>query len=129
MSVAGAATFAVALSFVPVILGTGTVPVIGAVLVRSPFLAVLFTVAFPLGAEGARRAGIGRGTVIGLMSLSWGAAASVGPVAAGGLAQAAGERLVYGVVLGLCLAAAAWMLASARSSLAASAARAGTEPS
>jgi MFS family permease len=115
LGVVGVSALVLAGSFVPAIVGTDAAPVIASVLARSPFLAVLYTVGLPLGAEAARRAGLGRGAVIGLINVGWGSATAVGPVAAGGLAEAAGERVVYAVVLGACLAVGAWMLASARS--------------
>ena len=129
LSAAGAAVLVLALSFLPVVAGTGAGAVIASVLVRSPFLAVLYTVALPLAAARAGRAGLGQGAVIGLMSLGWGVSTTVGPVAAGGLAQAAGEQVVYGVALGACLVAGLWILAAARGARVASAAAAQTKPS
>ena len=113
--VVGASTVALACSFIPVLAGAGTGSVIGAVLARSPFLAVLYTAALPLGSEGARRAGLGRGAVIGVMNVGWGSATAFGPVAAGGVAEVAGEQVVYAALVVACVAAGAWMLAAARS--------------
>ena len=112
--VVGASSVALACSFVPVLAGAGTGSVTAAVLARSPFLAVLFTAALPLGSEGARRAGLGRGAVIGLMNVGWGSATAVGPVAAGGVAEVAGEQVVYAALMVACVAAGVWMLASTR---------------
>lgn len=115
LGVVGVSALLLAGSFAPALAGSESEAVIASVLARSPFLAVLYTVGLPLGAEAARRAGLGRGAVIGLINVGWGSATAVGPIAAGGLAEAAGERIVYAVVLGACLVVGAWMLASARS--------------
>ena len=115
LAVLGVSALVLAGSFVPALIGRDAAPVIASVLARSPFLAVLYTVALPLGAEAARRTGLGRGAIIGLINLGWGSATAIGPVSAGGLAEAAGERVVYAVLVGACLAVGSWMLASARS--------------
>jgi len=115
LGVLGLSALALALSFAPALGGSESEPVIASVLARSPFLAVLYTVGLPLGAEAARRAGLGRGAVIGLINVGWGSATAVGPVAAGGLADSAGERAVYAVLIGACVAVGVWMVASARS--------------
>jgi hypothetical protein len=60
----GAMTFVVA--------GTSTAAIVTFLLVRSPFWAVLSTLSYPLGALGAYRADVGRGTVMGLLNLVWG---------------------------------------------------------
>ena len=38
-----------------------------------------FTAAYPLAADGAERAGVGQGVAMGLLSVSWGLGALVGP--------------------------------------------------
>lgn len=84
--------------------------VVGFLLLRSPFWAVLSTIVYPLGAVGAARAGLGRGALIGLLNLVWGLASALGPLAAGGLAQVAGERWTYVTLVAGCVATALWTL-------------------
>jgi len=114
LGVVGVSSLVLGCSFAPALVGNESEAVIASVLARSPFLAVLYTAALPLGAEAARRAGLGRGAVIGLINVGWGSATAVGPVAAGGLAEVAGERAVYAVLVGACVAVGLGMVASAR---------------
>jgi MFS family permease len=98
----GAMTFVVA--------GTSTPAIVTFLLVRSPFWAVLSTLSYPLGALGAYRADVGRGTVMGLLNLVWGAAGAVAPVAAAAIAQAASEQWAF-LALMICAAATGlWLL-------------------
>jgi len=80
-------------------------------LVRSPFWATLSTLAYPLGGLGADRADVGRGAVMGLMNLVWGAAASLAPIVAGAIAQTAGERGVYAGLVACALGTGVWLFA------------------
>lgn len=90
-----------------------TPALIAFLLLRAPLIAVVFTVSYPLGARGAERARIGAGTAMALLNMAWGAATSVGPLAAGALASWGSDALAYGVVLAATVAGAAWMLAAA----------------
>ncbi len=94
-----------------VVASTSTAALIGFVLVRAPFWAALSTLAYPLGVLGAQRATVGRGAVMGLLNLVWGAAGSLGPVAAGAIAQGAGGRWAFGSLIAGCVAAGGWLLA------------------
>jgi len=99
---AGTMTFVVA--------GTSTAAIVTFLLVRSPFWAVLSTLSYPLGALGAYRADLGRGAVMGLLNLAWGAAGAVAPVAAAAIAQAASEQWAF-LALMICAAATGlWLL-------------------
>ncbi len=75
----------------------------------APILSVLYGVGYPMGADGADRAGLGHGLALGLVNLVWGVGAVVGPVLGGAVAQHAGDRAAYLMLAGLCLAAAAIM--------------------
>lgn len=77
--------------------------------VIAPILSVLYGVGYPMGADGADRAGLGHGLALGLVNLVWGIGAVVGPVSGGALAGFAGDRAAYLVLAGLCLAAAVVM--------------------
>jgi MFS family permease len=107
------ATLLLAVAFVPVLISVSTPAVIATVLGRMPSEGLLYTICFPLGALGALRSGIGRGAVLGLLNLGWGGATLVAPIAAGAIADLAGEQAAYGVLLGLCIATAAWLFSAA----------------
>lgn len=102
-----------AVAFVPVLLSASTAAVVATVIGRMPAAGLLYTICFPLGTLGAVRAGIGRGAVLGLLNLGWGSATLVAPIVAGAIADASSERVAYGVLVGLCAATAAWLLAAA----------------
>ena len=72
----------------------------------TPVLSVLYGVGYPMGADGADRAGLGHGLALGLVNLVWGVGAVVGPVAGGAVAGWAGDRVAYLLLATLCLAAA-----------------------
>jgi MFS family permease len=112
LRVAGAAALLFGLPILIVLVSSSTAAVLAFVLIRAPFWATLNTIAYPLAVAGAWRAGVGRGAVVGVLNLAWGAASVVGPLVAGGLAQAGGERWAYLPLLAGALAAAAWLLAA-----------------
>ena len=65
-------------------------------------MSVLYGVGYPLGADGADRAGLGHGLVLGLVNLVWGAGAMVGPVLGAAVASRAGDRAAYALLVVLC---------------------------
>jgi predicted MFS family arabinose efflux permease len=89
-----------------VLLSSSTVVVVAFLLIRGAVAAVLFTVTFPLGVRGGRAAGISVGTVAALLNIVWAFSALVAPVAAGALAQTAGDRAAYGLMAVLSLVVA-----------------------
>ena len=62
---------------------TATVALLVFVIVRGPAWATVSTLPYPLGAIGAERAGIGYGTVVGVLNVAWGGSNALGPVLAG----------------------------------------------
>lgn len=72
----------------------------------APILSVLYGVGYPMGADGADRAGLGHGLALGLVNLVWGVGAVVGPVAGGAVAGYAGDRAAYLLLAALCVGAA-----------------------
>ena len=78
-----------------------------------PIQSVLYGVGYPLGADGADRAGLGHGLVLGLINVIWGAGAVVGPVLGAAVATHAGDGTAYAllVVLSFCAAAAVGQVA------------------
>jgi MFS family permease len=89
-----------------VLVSSSTVVVVAFLLVRGPVAAALFTMTFPLGVRGGRAAGISVGTVAALLNIVWAFSALVAPVAAGALAQTAGDRAAYGLMAVLSLVVA-----------------------
>jgi MFS family permease len=75
---------------------------------------VLWTVAYPLGAEAAERRGIGLGATVGLLNGIWAATAVLGPLGAGLANQHLGSQAAFGLTDTVCAAAlavtaAAWL--------------------
>jgi MFS family permease len=81
------------------------------IVLRSLVWAGASTIAYAIGTTGAARAGLPRGTVIGLMNVAWGAASFISPLLAGELAQVIGERPVYALLAVLTTAAGFGLLA------------------
>jgi hypothetical protein len=77
---------------------------------RAPFWATLSTLAYPLGAVGAKRAGLGAGAIMGVLNFVWGAAGSLSPLLAAGIAQTAGLRTAFAVLLAGLIVAGVWLL-------------------
>lgn len=96
------------------IASTGAVVLVIFLLLRAPLNAHLSTVMYPLGAEGARVAAIGTGTVVGLLNVLWGGSATVGPLLGGAIADTAGVRWAFASVALLSFLVAAWILAARR---------------
>ena len=74
----------------------------------------LNTFSYLLAGSGAESAGAGRGTVIGLVNLSWGVAAVIGPLAASAAHGNIDDRVPFGVIAALCLGVAALLFAGRR---------------
>jgi MFS transporter, DHA1 family, solute carrier family 18 (vesicular amine transporter), member 1/2 len=91
-----------------------TLAITAFLLASSAGRAGLNTFSYLLAGTGARSAGAGRGTVIGLVNLSWGVAAVIGPLAASAAHGNIDERIPFGVIAALCLAVAAFMVTSSR---------------
>ena len=73
------------------LLTTASIPLLVFIVVRSVANTGLFPLAMPLAVQGAERAGIGRGAVLGIVNASWALAATIGPILAGAIADAAGR--------------------------------------
>ncbi len=93
------------------LVGSGsTAAAVAFVLLRAPFWATMDTIIYPLAAAGAHRSGIGRGSVMGLLTLGWAAASTLGPVLAGAIAETAGAQAAFAVMIALCVFFGAWLL-------------------
>lgn len=92
----------------------GAALVIAVVMAAGPVQSILYAVGYPLSADGADRAQLGHGIAIGIVNLTWGIGAVVGPVAGPGAAQLFGDRASYIVLAVLAALAAAAISAPAR---------------
>jgi MFS family permease len=81
------------------LLPLGTVAFAAMLVVIAPVQSVLYGVGYPLGADGADRAGLGHGLVLGLVNLIWGVGAVVGPIAGAAVADALGDRAAYAMLV------------------------------
>jgi MFS transporter, DHA1 family, solute carrier family 18 (vesicular amine transporter), member 1/2 len=93
-------------------LGAGFV--VAVVIAVGPVQSILYAVGYPLSADGADRARLGHGIAIGIVNLTWGVGAVVGPVAGPGAAQVLGDRASYILLAMLAAVAAAAIAAPAR---------------
>jgi MFS transporter, DHA1 family, solute carrier family 18 (vesicular amine transporter), member 1/2 len=107
---AGACIALAALSAV-LALPLGAALVIALVLAVGPVQSILYAVGYPLSADGADRARLGHGIAIGIVNLTWGVGAVLGPIAGPGVAQALGDRAAY-VLLAMLAAMAAFAVAA-----------------
>jgi MFS family permease len=87
-----------------------TVAIAAFLLASAAGRAGLNTFSYLLAGSGAASSGAGRGAVIGLVNLSWGVAAVIGPLAASVAHGHVDERIPFGVIAALCLAVATVML-------------------
>jgi predicted MFS family arabinose efflux permease len=94
---------------IPVV-GESTPALVGFLLARAPMTALLFTIAFPLGALGARRAGITVGAVAALINIAWSVVMLVGPVVFAVIAQTMGDRAAYVVLMAVFVCSIAWIV-------------------
>jgi MFS family permease len=112
---AAAGSVALAVAVVPLVASTATASIVAGVALRALAVSLLYTISFPMAANGALRAGVGRGAALGLTNVGWGAATLIGPLVAGGLAETVGERVAYAGVIVLALATAGWLVGVERS--------------
>ncbi len=93
-----------------VLASSSTAAAVAFVLLRAPPWSTMDTIIYPLAAAGAHRSAIGRGSVMGLVMLGWAAASTVGPLLAGAIADSAGERAAYVVMIAFCGLVGGWLL-------------------
>ncbi|MBA2641696.1 MAG: MFS transporter [Actinobacteria bacterium] len=126
LRVAGMAALLTGLSIVLVLFSSSTIAAVAFVLLRAPPWATMDTIIYPLAAAGAHRSSLGRGSVMGLVMLGWGVASTAGPLIAGGIADSAGTRAAYAVMIVLCTLFGLWLLVTDRSRAGARALEEGT---
>jgi MFS family permease len=101
-------------SIVLVFGSSATVAAVAFILLRAPPWSTMDTIIYPLAGAGAHRSSLGRGSVMGLVMLTWGAASTVGPLIAGALADTAGDRTAYAAMMLFCALAGAWLMRPGR---------------
>jgi MFS family permease len=84
----------------------GTPAFIAAMVAVGIAQAIGFTASYPLAADGAERAGVGQGVAMGLLSVSWGIGALIGPVVTGSVAELANDATAFALAGALALVAA-----------------------
>jgi len=109
-----AAVGALALVLALPALSTATAALVVVLLVRAACNAVTSTIAYPLASAGAAEAGGGAGAAIGLVNAAWAASTVVAPLVGGAVAQAASDRLAFGLLVPVTLATAVWLLGGRR---------------
>ena len=109
-----AAAIAMALvagSLVPLVVSTSTTAITLGIVARMAAIAVVYTIAFPLGATGAASVAVGVGAVSGVLMLASGTSNVIGPLGGAAIASATSDRWVYTLIVGLCVLTAAWLTA------------------
>ncbi len=108
---AGGAVAVLGLALALPALTTATVALVLFLLLRAACNAAMSTVAYPLASAGAAEAGIGTGTAIGLVNAAWALSTVVAPLAGGAIAQAAGDRAAFAVLVPITLLTGVWLIA------------------
>jgi SAM-dependent methyltransferase len=98
------------MTIVLVLVSPSTIAAIAFVLLRAPPWSTMDTIIYPLAAAGAHRSALGRGSVMGLVMLGWAFASTVGPILAGAVADSAGARAAYGIMIAACALIGLWLL-------------------
>ena len=106
LALVSAGTLALAPALAAMALPLGTAAFILAMVAVGIAQAVGFTSAYPLAADGAERARVGQGVAMGLLSVSWGIGALVGPVLTGTVAELANDSTAFLLAGSLALTAA-----------------------
>jgi MFS family permease len=123
---------ALAAALVPGALTSAPLAIVAMLCGATTARAVLWTVSYPLAAEGARHSGAGLGVAVGLLNGIWAAMAVLGPIGAGLGVEHLSPRTVFGLTEAACVAVLAATVAVAwrgrRPAPVAAAPAAGTNP-
>ena len=110
LRVGGIAALLTGMTIVLVLTSSSTLAAVAFVLLRATPWSTMDTIIYPLAAAGAHRSALGRGSVMGLVMLGWAAASTAGPLVAGGIADAAGDRAAYAAMISVCAVVGLWLL-------------------
>jgi MFS family permease len=114
MTVLCAGMLALAAALVPAALTSAPLAVVAMLCGTTAARSILWTVSYPLAAEGARQAGAGLGVVVGSLNGLFAATAVLGPLAAGLGVEYLSPRAIFGLTEGLCVAVLAATIALAQ---------------
>ena len=104
MAVLCAGMLALAAALVPAALTSAPLAVVAMLCGTTAARSILWTVSYPLAAEGARQTGAGLGVVVGALNGLFAATAVLGPLAAGLGVEHLSPRAIFGLTEGLCVA-------------------------
>jgi MFS family permease len=110
LRVGGAAALLTGVSIFLVLGSSSTLAAVAFILLRAPFWSTMDTIIYPLVAAGAHRSDLGRGSVMGLLTVGWAAASTVGPPLAGGISDVFGEQAAYALMIAACGVCGLWLL-------------------
>ncbi len=105
--------FILAAALSPAALTTAPLAIVAMLCVTTAARSVLWTVGYPLAAEGAQQSGAGLGVVVGLLNGIWAATAVLGPLIAGLAVEHLSTRTVFGLTEAACIAVLAAVVAVA----------------
>ncbi len=114
MSVVMAGMLALALALSPAIVASAPFAIIAMQCATTAARSVLWTVSYPLAADGSERSGAGIGVAMGLLNGVWAATVLLGPLAAGLAAGRLSAQAVFGLTAVACLAVLAITVLVAR---------------
>jgi MFS family permease len=123
-----AGMLAVAAALLPAALTSAPAVIVAVLCGTTAARSILWTVSYPLAAEGARHSGAGLGIVVGLLNGIWAATAVLGPLGAGIGMEHLGPRAVFGLTEVACVAVLAGTVAVAWRGRRPAPAAAGTAP-
>jgi MFS family permease len=103
MTVLCAALLALTAALLPAALTSAPLAIVAMLCATTAARSVLWTVSYPLAAEGARQTGAGLGVVVGALNGVWAATAVLGPLAAGLGVEHVSPRAVFGLTEALCV--------------------------
>jgi len=104
---------AVAAALLPAALTSAPVVIVAVLCGTTAARSILWTVSYPLAAQGAEQSGAGLGVVVGLLNGIWAATAVLGPLAAGIGVEHLSARAVFGLTEAACVAVLAVTVAVA----------------
>jgi MFS family permease len=110
LRVGGVAALLTGLTIVLVLASSSTLAAVSFILLRAPFWSTMDTIIYPLAAAGAHRSALGRGSVMGLLTVGWASASTVGPLIAGAIADGLSAQAAYAVMMACCAALGIWLL-------------------
>jgi MFS family permease len=96
---------ALAAALSPAVLTAAPLAIVAMLCLTTAARSVLWTVSYPLAAEGARHSSAGLGVVVGLLNGIWAATAVLGPLTAGLAVEHLSPRAVFGLTQAACAAA------------------------